>query len=457
MRPRRILTVIAALAVGGVGLVGPAASSQAASPAAPAAAPAAAAAFTNAEGKFTTKAPTRIMDTRSGLGWNNALGPAGTATLQVTGKSGIPSSGIGAVVFNLTVTGPTSAGFLTVYPSGKSRPTSSSINFRRGWTGANLVTVALGADGKVRIYNSGGHTHVIVDVVGWYADASAGGSGVGVFQETTPTRLLDSRNSGAMNPLDTFILPFTLKQNGVVVNDHVKSVVVTLTAVSPQASGYLTAWSGAGNAPTASVLNHAARTNVSNLAVVPVAPCTDPDCGTSAGLPSIAVKNGSNGSTHLLVDIWGYYDDGDASLDAGYRFKALPSPIRIVDTRSHLGATAPGSATTRNVNAPSTVAGTLTQLLVQNVTSIPTANTFLTFWRGGQPRPAVSNISPRAGVTVAGLAYTGVGPTNNFSFYNATGTNNVLVDVAGSLEREALGKTAGAADRATVSPALAVG
>jgi hypothetical protein len=46
----------------------------------------------------------------------------------------------------------------------------------------------------------------------------------------------------------------------------------------------------------------------------------------------------------------------------------------------------------------------------------------------------VSNISPRAGRTVAGLAYTGVGPTNNFSFYNATGTNNVLVDVAGSFE-----------------------
>jgi hypothetical protein len=46
----------------------------------------------------------------------------------------------------------------------------------------------------------------------------------------------------------------------------------------------------------------------------------------------------------------------------------------------------------------------------------------------------VSNLNPRANRTVAGLAYTGVGLSNDFDFYNATGTNDVLVDVAGTME-----------------------
>ena len=323
---RKLLTVIAAAAVVGVGLVAPAASSTASTGAAAGAAArgsgAAAAAVADDAGRFTSKAPTRIMDTRRGLGWNNALGPAGTATLQVGGVSGIPSSGVGSVVFNVTVTAPTSAGFLTVYPYGQSKPTASTINFRRGWTGANLVTVALGTGGKVRIYNSGGSTDVIVDVVGWYTTSS--GTGVGFFQEAQATRLLDTRNSDPIGPLGTLTLPFSLEQNGVVVNSHVKSVAVTLTAVNPPSSGYLTAWSGTGNAPTASVLNYQARTTVSNLTIVPVAPCPS-GCGTSAGLPSFSIKNGS---THLDGT---HHVRSRANRQSGRcRASAAPSALRSV-------------------------------------------------------------------------------------------------------------------------------
>ena len=63
------------------------------------------------------------------------------------------------MVLNLTAVATAAPGYFTLYPSGVARPTASSINFPKGWTGANMVTVPVGADGKVALYNSAGrHT-----------------------------------------------------------------------------------------------------------------------------------------------------------------------------------------------------------------------------------------------------------------------------------------------------------
>ncbi|MFD4245034.1 hypothetical protein ACFWP3_26120 [Streptomyces sp. NPDC058525] len=60
-----------------------------------------------------------------------------------------------AVVLNVTVTDPKSDGHLTVWPSGTTRPDSSNLNWTTGRTVANLVTVPVGADGKVEIADLG--------------------------------------------------------------------------------------------------------------------------------------------------------------------------------------------------------------------------------------------------------------------------------------------------------------
>lgn len=398
------------------------------------AAPAAAAVASTA-GEFTPVGPNRILDTRIGQGLSSKIGAGSTRTLQVTGAGGVPGSGqAAAVVFNLTVTNPTASSYVTVWPTGASRPTASNINFRSGWTGANLVTVGLGTNGQVNFYNNAGSVDVIGDVVGWYSSASA--TGAGNFQVLgTPTRLWDSRPSSSIPgnhvPMaggDKLTVPIDVNQGGTSANAHVKAVVVSLTAVNPDAGGHLTAWSGSGNPPTASVLNYTAGSVVPNLAVVPTTVC----CG---GFPSFTILNSSNGHTNILVDLWGFYDDG--SLTGGLKFKPLAAPIRIVDTRTGLGgASTLGTGSTRHILAPGSVAGAPTQLLVQNVTSIPSANTYLTFWPSGQSRPTVSNLNPRAHRVVAGLAYTGVGASNDFNFYNYSGADDVVVDVAGSMEAD---------------------
>jgi len=116
-------------------------------------------------GKYHALPPARILDTRDGA----AVGAGGTITPTVTGLGGVPATGVSAVVVNVTVTQPTSPGFLTVYPNGTARPTASNLNFVANQTVPNLVVAKVGADGKVAVFNFAGATHVVLDVVGWFS------------------------------------------------------------------------------------------------------------------------------------------------------------------------------------------------------------------------------------------------------------------------------------------------
>jgi hypothetical protein len=128
------------------------------------------AAATTEPGTFATLDPVRILDTRVGNGAAQAkVAASGTVGLQVTGRGGVPASDVAAVVVNVTVTGSSTGGFITVYPSGASQPTASNLNFTAGLNIPNLVTVKVGTDGKINLKNnSAGTVHLIADVAGYY-------------------------------------------------------------------------------------------------------------------------------------------------------------------------------------------------------------------------------------------------------------------------------------------------
>jgi hypothetical protein len=114
--------------------------------------------------------PGRVLDTRVGNGAPVApLGSDSSLDLQVTGRGGVPASGVSAVVLNVTVTDTTGSSFLTVWPTGVSRPVASNLNWTAGETVPNLVVVQVGAGGKVSLYNLAGTTNVVADVVGYYS------------------------------------------------------------------------------------------------------------------------------------------------------------------------------------------------------------------------------------------------------------------------------------------------
>jgi hypothetical protein len=87
----------------------------------------------------------------------------------MTGVGPIPSVGVQAVVLNVTVTNTTKPSFLTVWPSGASQSTVSSLNWLANQTIPNFVTVGVGSNGQVNFYNHAGACDIAVDVVGWYS------------------------------------------------------------------------------------------------------------------------------------------------------------------------------------------------------------------------------------------------------------------------------------------------
>jgi hypothetical protein len=122
--------------------------------------------FSGSGAALTTVVPARLLDTRSGTGgWFGVLGHSQAVDLGVAGRAGIPS-GATAAVLNVTVTEATGAGYLTAYPCGGTVPLASNLNFTAGETRANLVTVRLGADGKVCFF-SYGRAAVIADITGY--------------------------------------------------------------------------------------------------------------------------------------------------------------------------------------------------------------------------------------------------------------------------------------------------
>ena len=121
-------------------------------------------------GAFTSLAPSRVLDTRIGNGAPAAPVASGaTLRLQVTGRGGVPATGVSAVVLNVTVTRPTATGYVTVFPDGTAQPNASNLNFVPGQTVPNLVVVKVGTGGMVDLTNmSPGSTHLVADVAGYY-------------------------------------------------------------------------------------------------------------------------------------------------------------------------------------------------------------------------------------------------------------------------------------------------
>ncbi|MFR9774593.1 choice-of-anchor D domain-containing protein [Micromonospora sp. MS34] len=394
-------------------------------------------AIDGSKGTYYSVAPARLMDTRDGLGARKGkIGPKETVQLQVTGRGGLPLSGVAAAVLNVTVTGPTQASFLTVYPStGGTPPTASSINFAAGWLGSNNVTVKVDAYGRVAIYNRNGYTDVVVDVVGFYSDGAVPGDlgKGGQYQPFEPYRILDTR-LGTRGPLPagtavTGWIDFKAAEFGDF-NAHVKALVLNITAVKPEKAGFFTAWSGEGSKPLASTVNYGAGKVVPNLAYVQTVPCPSGGCGGATGAPRYKIF--TLATSHLVVDLVGVIDDGTVA--DGLRFRPS-SPTRIADSRIWQGLGELGPGETDEVTVPSWLVDEQTQALAMNVTAVtPQKDTVLTVWPAdvGLPKPSASNLNPAAGQIVSNGVLGIIGPKDAFHVHNLTGYTGLVVDLVGT-------------------------
>ena len=112
----------------------------------------------------------RILDTRFGNGLSNQFSANTPRTWAVANRGGVGSDAV-AIIGNVTVVGQTKAGYVSLTPTAQANPTTSNINFPLGDTRANNFTVDLSGTGTLSgVYKaqSGGKTHLIVDVFGYY-------------------------------------------------------------------------------------------------------------------------------------------------------------------------------------------------------------------------------------------------------------------------------------------------
>jgi hypothetical protein len=110
------------------------------------------------------------LDTRDGAKVGDAEGTGAAYVLKVAGQGGVPSSGVGAVALNVTVTqteDPTiGGGYVTVFPC-ELRPDASNLNFVGGQTIPNAVIAPVSAAGEVCFYVYG-TAHLLADVSGYF-------------------------------------------------------------------------------------------------------------------------------------------------------------------------------------------------------------------------------------------------------------------------------------------------
>ncbi len=257
-------------------------------------------------------APQRICDTRpgnpSGLSGaamqcdGSTLQPGASLPVQVTGVGGVPTSGVSAVMLNVTATGFSSSGYLEVYPFGVSRPTASNLNFLPRETAVPAaVVVPVSSSGKIELV-SNASTDAVVDVTGYFGPFSTGSM---YDAEASPARICDTRsgnpsglagpeaqcNGHTMTPGGTMTVQVTGLGG---VPTGAQAVVLNVTVTGTDRSGYLSIYPGA-NRPTVSSLNWNAGQTVPNMVTA------------TLGQTGTVTLYNSSGSTNVIVDVEGWY------------------------------------------------------------------------------------------------------------------------------------------------------
>jgi hypothetical protein len=373
-------------------------------------------------GEFVPLAPTRIVDTRTGLGAASAAPLAGGSTLnfQVGGRAGIPPTKVHAVALNVTIVGAGSSGYAVVFPCCYKPPTASTHNYGPTDVVANHVVTAVGPGARARVHVSG-TAHVVVDVAGYYTDI--GSKVVGArLRPTSPVRLLDTRiGLGAPRTRVPKHGEIRLAVGGVgPVPKSATAVVMNVTATNVSDSTFVTAFPQGMKRPNASNLNLVSGDTRANLVTVKL------------GEGGAVRLYNHVGTVDLLADVVGYYIEGEGLTSDTGRVVAF-HPARVLDTRNRAQPVGSQSTVSVDTNFLTSAVGFQPAGAFINVTATAvTAETYATLYPRRLPRqPNASTLNASRGQTVPNLSMVslrGNGPFG-FSVYNHQGQAHVIADL----------------------------
>ncbi|MCW2494252.1 MAG: N-acetylmuramoyl-L-alanine amidase [Jatrophihabitans sp.] len=247
-------------------------------------------------GAFHTTTPTRLLDTSKGTGAAEApVGGHGVVTFAVAGAAGIPATGVGAVLLNVSALTPSVAGFATVYAGDTSRQPISNLTFPAGTTTRVPVIVPVTSAGTVAIYNgAAGPVDFAADVEGWFGSGTV--TAAGAYQPVAVTRVLS--DPGAWNSTLTVKVP--LAGQAGIPGTGVTAVVLNLTVVGHDAAGTARLFPSTSTPPAAATASYGRNQTTRTLVIAPLGPDG-----------AIALTH-TAGTVDYDIDVEGYFTAADA-------------------------------------------------------------------------------------------------------------------------------------------------
>lgn len=351
---------------------------------------------------------------------------AGTwRTVQVAGTAGLPSSGIGAITFMVTVADPNGSGQLQARAdSGDASTLVMIYNSGVGGNTSNTGLLAVADDGSIQVKTDTAQSTVTMDVTGYYT-STKNGAGAGGLVAMSPVRALDTRDgtgvaSAGVLPAGSRRTLQVTGKNGIPAG--AAAVAVNIIVINREAKAGWVRPTPNGEDGSTGVLNYNSNKGLTTAMNAQVALGDD-------GKFYIDTASGG-GNIDLVVDIQGYF------LPANPGGGFTPLQGRLIDTRNSGSIAAGGSFTVQvggKAGAPTVEGGLSAAAVTFTAINDSSTGTNAKMWADGTAEPASSAINSAASSKVTNTVVTAVGANGKIRIKNTgSAAMNYLVDLQGA-------------------------
>ena len=179
-------------------------------------------------------------------------------------------------------------GYLTVFPTGESRPVVSTLNDPTGAVEANAAIAPAGSGGSIDVFVTD-TTDLVVDINGYFAPVATGGLSLYTLP---PCRVLDTRTPSGAPPF-VGAINVNVIGSGCGTTSAAQAYVFNATVIPQGPLGYLTLWPEGNVQPVVSTLNAYDAEVTSDMAIVPT---------NNTEISAFATN-----ATYLVLDLFGYF------------------------------------------------------------------------------------------------------------------------------------------------------
>ncbi|HEX9001542.1 MAG TPA: putative Ig domain-containing protein [Blastocatellia bacterium] len=278
-----------------------------------------------------------------------------------------------------------------------------------------------------------------------------GGSGLQFYPLPAPVRLLDTRSgvTGCVTGVGTITAGSTRTQAArtacSTIPANATAVIGNITVV-PSGPGFLTLFPSDATQPTVANSNFNAGEVTNNFFTVGLG-ASGPDAG--------AFKIFTSATTHVIIDLTGYYAPPGAANSGGLYYHPLPAPVRLVQTfPGGTGCFLNGSQQLQGTNNPNAdpsldllvegrgaglpspcngIPGDAT-VLVGNATTVfpnaPSGFGYLTIYPSDATRPTVASSNYGSGDIINGPFAVKLGADGKFKVFTFS-TTHLVIDISG--------------------------